>query len=182
MSITTVLPMDDDQWRTPVIFGKAASLSSATALRVSGSASEATFCGFIRLSETGGDRTSAAGAGGVVTDGGEIAVTAALGTAALPCPRMPHHAPAENNAATATSPITTFNPGRELPCRGGWCKKDKKRYGAIPFVDRSLSNDSSTTPCSANSAKYSGNSTVDAEMAIGSASALKSEPGSSNPA
>ena len=30
---------------------------------------------------------------------------------------MPHHAPAENNAATATRPITTLNPGRELPGR-----------------------------------------------------------------
>ena len=28
---------------------------------------------------------------------------------------MPHHAPAENNAATTTRASTTLNPGRELP-------------------------------------------------------------------
>src|SRR5208282_2237207 len=113
MSTTTVLPMDEDQWRTPVIFGSAANLSSATAL--SGVASEPNFSGSIKLSET---------ASGVVCDdvvcdaaGDFVAAAwvAALGTAVFPWTCVPHHAPAENKAATATSPITTFNPGRELP-------------------------------------------------------------------
>ena len=74
--MTTVLPMDEDQWRKPVILGSAANLFSSTAER--GAASEPSFDGFTRLSEiagtTAGDRTSAGGAGGVVTDCGEVGV------------------------------------------------------------------------------------------------------------
>src|SRR5271156_2288276 len=116
MSITTELPSDADQCRTPVIFGSAANLSSATG--VSGVDSDPAFSGFIKLSEIASDNSSL-GSADLVADGGEIAVVAAAVVAALvlagfPWTCMPHQAPAENNAAMATRPITTFMPGREL--------------------------------------------------------------------
>src|SRR6202158_2372268 len=139
MSMTTVLPMDEDQWRTPVIFGSAANLFSATAL--SGAASEPSFDGFIRLSEIGGERTSAGGAGGVVTDCGEVvaAIASTLATAVFPRTCMPHQAPAENNAATATRLIATLNPGRELPGSERRCRNGKTRGDWSGAVDSSFS-------------------------------------------
>src|ERR1700688_958476 len=115
MSITTVLPSDEAQWRTPVIFGSAASLSGATA--VSTPESDSSFTELIKLSAATGIRASARGGAGAVTDCGGFAafadavLAAAIFMAAFPWACIPHHAPAENSAATATRPITTFNPG-----------------------------------------------------------------------
>src|SRR5277367_5214852 len=122
MSMTTVLPVAEDQCRTPVIFGSAASLLSATA--ASGAPSESGFPGLIKLSEAPRDRSISTGAAGVVPDRVEVAGFGATATivavglgleiADFPCICMPHHAPAENNAATANRASTTLNPGREL--------------------------------------------------------------------
>src|ERR1700676_1256033 len=190
MSMTTVLPMDEDQCRTPVIFGSAANLFSATAL--SGAASEPSFDGFIRLSEIagtiGGERTSAGGAGGVVTDCGEVvaAIASTLVTAVFPRTCMPHQAPAENNAATATRPITTLNAGRELPGSERRCRNGKTRGDWSGAVDSSFSDrisdgisngtakGSSATPRSVNSINGSGNSTRAAAMTTGCSSIANS--------
>src|ERR1019366_9039300 len=138
-------------------------------------ASEPSFAGLIRLSETAGDRTSAGGAGGVVTDCGEIAVSVATTfvTAVFPRSCIPHHAPAENNAATATRPITTLNPGRELPGREMRRRNGKARGSSISVVGSSIANSSSTTSGSGNSATGSGNSTRAAGMTTGWTSATR---------
>src|SRR6202040_2259839 len=52
---------------------------------------------------------------------------------------MPHQTPAENNAATATRPIATLNPGRELPGRERRCRNDKTRGSCVGGVDSSFS-------------------------------------------
>src|SRR6202158_1819769 len=183
MSMTTVLPMDEDQWRKPVIFGSAANLFSAMA--ASGAASEPSFDGFIRLSEIAGERTSAGGAGGVVTDCGEVAalVASTLATTVFPRTCMPHQAPAENNAATANRPSTTLKAGRELPGRAKRCRNGKTRGGCKGVVDSSLSDKisnrisdgiskgSSTTPRSGKSTRASG-------MTTGCASTASSGTGS----
>src|ERR1019366_3155988 len=79
---------------------------------------------------------------------------------------MPHHAPAENNAATATKPSTTLNPGRELPGRESARGNHRTRGGTGgvgSLISDGVSNVSSATV-------RSGNSTKSAETAIGRAS------------
>src|ERR1700675_906545 len=83
---------------------------------------------------------------------------------------MPHQAPAENNAATATRPIATLNPGRELLERERRCRNGKTRGGWSGVADSSfwerisdgISKGSSVTG-------RSDNSTRAAEMTIGCA-------------
>src|ERR1700689_3739451 len=122
MSMTTVLRIDDDQWRIPVTFGSAASLSSATA--VSGADGESALPGSMRLSATAGVGTFVGGAGGAVAAGAMAASVVAsffasvLGSAFVPPTSMPYQAPAENRAAIAIRPMTTLSPGREVEARG----------------------------------------------------------------
>src|ERR1035438_6262655 len=108
MSITTVLPLDEDQWRTPVIFGSAANLFSATGLKRV--ASEPAGSGANNVSLAAGDKTISMGSGGGCSDeraGSTVDATAFLEVAVLPYMAMPHHVPAENSAATMTSASTT---------------------------------------------------------------------------
>src|ERR1700690_1647431 len=108
MSITTVLPMDEDQWRTPVIFGNAANLSPAIGLKRL--TSEPACPGPNKVSPAAGDKTISMGSGGGCSDGcagSRVDATAFLGVAVLPYIAMPHHVSAENSAATTTSASTT---------------------------------------------------------------------------
>ena len=59
---------------------------------------------------------------------------AALGDGVFPRGSMPHHAPAENTAATATRPMTTLNPGREWPAAEVRRKNDNPELDAIQLV------------------------------------------------
>src|ERR1700674_4706418 len=92
---------------------------------------------------------------------------------------MPHHAPAENNAATATRPITTLNPGRELPGRERRCRNGKTRGGCVGVADSSFSDrisDGVSDGISKGSSATlrSGNSTKAAGMTTGFASTASS--------
>ncbi len=81
---------------------------------------------------------------------------------------MPHQAPAENNAATATRPIATLSPGRELPGRGRRRRNCNTRGACAGVADSSFSDrisdgisngtakGSSTTLSSVNSTKAAG--------------------------
>src|ERR1700675_4629484 len=99
---------------------------------------------------------------------------------------MAHQAPAENNPTTATRPIATLNPGRELPGRERRCRNRKTRGGCAEVVDSSISDvisdgisngtakGSSATPRSVNSINGSGNSTMAAVIATGCSSITNS--------
>src|SRR4029077_4316507 len=100
---------------------------------------------------------------------------------------MPHQAPAENKPATATRPITTLNPCRELPGSEKRCRNGKTRGGCAEVVDSSISDvisdgisngtakGSSATPRSVNSINGAGNSTLAAAMTTGCSSSANSE-------
>src|ERR1019366_3044372 len=88
---------------------------------------------------------------------------------------MPHHAPAENNAATATKPSTTVNPGRELPGRESARGNDRMRGRAGGVGGSSISDEVSRV---SSATLGSGNSTKSPEMTIGRASPASSGTGS----
>src|SRR6267378_6440930 len=96
---------------------------------------------------------------------------------------MPHHAPAENNAATATRPISTLNPGRELPgserrCRNGKTRGDWSRVVDSSFSDWMSDGISNGTKKGSSATLRSDNSTGAAGMTTGCAKTACSETGS----
>src|SRR5450755_4627699 len=88
---------------------------------------------------------------------------------------MPHQAPAENSAATATRPNTTLNPGRVLP--GGDMRYGNGKTLCDPAgVDRSSNSNGSSMAAESSSGEYSatsssGNSNMAAGMTTGWTSA-----------
>src|ERR1035438_3839817 len=94
---------------------------------------------------------------------------------------MSHHAPAENNAATATKPITTLNPGCALPGNDGRRRNDNAdKEGrdssavvsgiVVSGISRDCSKGSSATANSGSATPGSCNSIMAAGLAGGWAS------------
>src|SRR5208283_5536596 len=78
---------------------------------------------------------------------------------------MPHHAPAENSAATATRPSTALNPGRELAGSESWLGNDRMGAGCVSGVSSSIADGVSKVSSATLS---SGNLTKSAGIATGS--------------